>query len=374
MKSLIIYNNLKEGIKIVERLAQKSLTLPILQNIFIKTEKNFLCFSATNLEMGIKYWSLSKNEKEGKLVIPAKILSQFIDFLPEKPVNLEGKTNDLLISSQNYKTTIKGFDPEEFPIIPEIKENESVSVPSDVFCQALGQVVDLASSSLTRPEISGVYLVFEKDSLKIVATDSFRLGEQKLFIKNSLSQTYSFILPQQTVKEIINIFSQKEGEIKIYFSPNQVLFESQISGMAHPQIQLISRLIEGNYPNYETIIPNKTTTQIQLQKLDFVNQIKLASLFGGKTNEISFKISPKKGKIETFSQNSDLGEYQSSIDAKIKGKEATVSFNYKFLIDGLSKIKSQEVTFELTEEEGPSLLKSTKEKDFVYIAMPIKKN
>lgn len=374
MKLIIIYEKLKEGIKIVERLAQKSFTLPILQNIHIKTEKNFTCFSATNLEMGIKYWSLSKNEKEGQLVIPSRILSQLIDFLPNKPINLESQGNNLSISSQNYKTLVRGFNPEEFPIIPSIKEGEWILLPNIPFCQALNQVVDIASPSVARPEISGVYFLFQKDLIKIVATDSFRLGEQKLFIKNSLSQGYSLILPQQTIKEVINIFGQKEGEIKIYFSPNQILFEFLMPEMPHPQIQLISRLIEGNYPDYEAIIPQKTITQIEVQKNEFLNQIKLASLFSGKTNEISFKIDPKKEKIEVFSQNPDLGEYQSDLGAKIKGKEITVSFNHRFLADGLLKIKSPEVSFGLTSEDGPAILKPIGVEDFLYIAMPIKKS
>ncbi|MDD5145427.1 MAG: DNA polymerase III subunit beta [Candidatus Pacebacteria bacterium] len=373
MKLTIIYEKLKEGIKTVERLAQKSLTLPILQNILLKTEKNFLSFSATNLEVGIKYWSLSKNEKEGQVAVPARVLSQLVDFLPDKSVNLETHENNLLITCQNHKTTIKGFSAEEFPIIPEIKEGEKISLPCAEFCQALNQVADIASPSVARPEISGVYFSFEKDLIKIVATDSFRLGEQKLYIKSQLSQGYSLILPQQTVKEVINIFSQKDGDLKIYFSPNQILFEFPMPEMAHPQVQLISRLIEGNYPDYEAIIPQKTTTQMLVQRNEFINQIKSASLFSGKTNEILFKIDPKKEKIEILSQNSDLGDYQSSLPAKIKGKETEISFNFRFLIDGLLKINTSEVSFELTDGEGPAILKPVGENKFVYIAMPIKK-
>ncbi|MFH1894861.1 MAG: DNA polymerase III subunit beta [Patescibacteria group bacterium] len=373
MKLLIIYEKLKEGIKIVERLAQKSLTLPILQNIYLKIEKNFLCFSATNLEIGIKYWSLIKTEKEGQVVVPAKIFSQLIDFLPQKPINLEGKNNNLLISCQDYKSTIKGFLPEEFPIIPEIKGGESVVVPCFDFCQALSQVVDIASPSLARPEISGIYFVFQKDLIKMVATDSFRLGEQKFFAENSLPQEYSLILPQQTAKEVINIFGPKEGNLKIYFSPNQILFESMMPETSHPQIQLTSRLVEGNYPDYEAIIPQKITTQIQIQKNELLRQIKSASLFSGKNNEISFKIDPQKGRVEIFSQDQDLGEYQSGLLAKIKGKQVDISFNHRFLADGFLKIKNPEVVLDLADEDGAAVLKSTEPEGFLYIVMPIKK-
>jgi DNA polymerase III subunit beta len=374
MKLIIIYEKLKEGIKIAERLAQKTLTLPILQNIYLKAEKNLLCFSATNLEIGLKYWSLIKMEKEGQVVVPAKVFSQLVDFLPQKPINLEAKDNNLLISCQDYKSTIKGFPPDEFPIIPEIKEGESVTIPCLLFCQALAQVVDISSPSGARPEISGVYFVFQKDMIKIVATDSFRLGEQKIFLKNSLSQEYSLILPQQTVKEIINIFSQKEGNLKIYFSSSQILFEYLMPETSHPQIQLVSRLIEGNYPDYETIIPEKTTTQVQIQKNEFLNQIKSASLFSNKNNEISFKIDPKKERVEISSQNQDLGEYQSGLGAKIKGKEVEIVFNHRFLSEGFLKIKSPEVLFELTDENGAAIIRPVGGENFLYIVMPIKKS
>src|SRR4030043_986458 len=144
MKLIIVHEKLKEGVKTIERIAQKNFTLPILQSVLLKTEKSFLCFSGTNLEVGIKYWALVKTESEGQLAIPAKVLSQLVDFLPQKPVNIEKKENDLIVESLNYKSKIKGFGAEEFPIIPEIKEGESVVVPSSFFCQAVSQVIDIA--------------------------------------------------------------------------------------------------------------------------------------------------------------------------------------------------------------------------------------
>jgi len=377
MKLTIVYEKLKEGVKIAERLAQKSLTLPILQNILLKTDKSFICLESTNLEVGIKYWSLIKKEKDGELLVSARVISQLIDFLPPKPIDLKKEGNDLSVSCENYKSLIRGFNPEEFPIIPEIEKTDSVTIPSSVFCQALNQVVDIASPSVARPEISGIYFAFQKKIIKIVATDSFRLAEQKIILDNSLLQEYSLILPQQTAKEIINIFGQKEGDLKIYFSPNQILFETLMAETNHPQIHLISRLVEGNYPDYETIIPDKTATQIQISKNEFLNQIKLAGLFAGKTNEVSFKVNPQKDKLDIFSQDPDSGDYKSSLNAKIKGKEIDISFNYRFLVDGILKIKSPDVLFELTErddrtgEGGKAILKPSQEENFLYIAMPM---
>jgi len=372
MKITILKEKLKEGINIVERITQKSLTLPILNNVLLKGEKTFISFTTTNLEIGLRWWSLAKIEKEGEIIVPTRLFSTLIGFLPNGPLELETDGLFLDIKAGEYKSRIKGFSPEDFPLLPQVNQEEKVDLNSQVFCQALSQVFDIASPSLARPEISGIFFHFQKEQIKIVATDSFRLGEKKIFSRLPLTKEYSFILPQLTAREVVNVFSEKEGEFKIYFSPNQVLFESILSETNHPQIHLVSRLIEGDFPDYQAIVPKKYEIQIVLSKNEFLNQIKSASLFSGKINEVKLNVLPQKGKVEIFSQNPDLGEYKSSLPGKIKGKTLSVSFNHRFLAEGLLKIKSPEVIFELTDEEEPAVLKPVGLEDYLYVIMPIK--
>ncbi len=374
MKIIILQEKLKEGLDIIERVAAKSVTFPMLNNIILKAKKNFLNLAATDLEMGINWWTLGKVESEGEAVIPARTLSNLINYFPNKPILLETKETSLYVECGNSKTILKGYNPEEFPIIPTIADNEFLQIPINSFCQSLNQVVDIATTSTTRPEISGVYFIFQKDSIKMVATDSFRLGEKTLFLDSpsGVEKSYSFILPQRAARELINILGDKEGNLKIYFSPNQVLFESLMPETSHPQTQLISRLIEGEFPNYEAIVPKKYETQVTFQRAEFLNQIKTASIFSGKVNEVKLKINPKQEKVEIFSQSQDLGEYQSSIPAKIKGKELEMAFNHKFLADGLSNVKNLEIFFELTDAGGPGVLKPVGDLSYLYVVMPIK--
>ncbi len=377
MKLLILQEKLKEGLKVVSRASFKSLSLPVLNNILLRTEKNFLELAATDLEVGIRWWSLAKIEKEGEIIVPTHIFSNFISFLPNKKVKLEVDKLTLDIECENYKTRLKGYNTEEFPIIPQISEAEIIIIDSEIFCQGLNQVVNITSPSTTRPEISGVYLIFKENSIKMVATDSFRLGEKTVVLdkKTKLRQQYSLILPQKAVKEIINIFGEKKEELRIYLTPNQILFEKLIPELpSHPQIHLVSRLIEGEYPNYQEIIPEKYKTKIILKKEEFLNQIKTASIFSGKINEIRLKIDIKKQKITVFSQSPDLGEYNSFFPAKIEGKEMEVAFNHRFLLDGLLNIKSSQITFELSGEDGPGVLRPVGDKSYLYIIMPIKAN
>jgi len=380
MKITILKDKLKEGINIIEKISAKSISLPILNNVLISTEKNFLNLTATDLEIGIKWWSLVKTEKEGKVAIPSRILSGFINFLPNKPVNLESEDFDLKIKCENYQTKIKGVNPEDFPIVPQIPEEEKIEVQIKSFCKSLSSVVDIASISSTKPEISGVYFLFQKKLITVAATDSFRLGEKKIYLDsplNNISKDYALILPQKAAKEIIDIFGEKEGLLTIYFSPNQILFETSLSEVSHPQIQLTSRLIEGDYPNYQEIIPKRYDTRVIFSLEEFINQIKLASLFSGKINEIKLKIDSLRNQISFFSQNPDVGEYQSFLIGKVEGKPGEISFNYRFLLDGLLNLsslqqKKPEAVLELTGSEKPGILRLKDEESYLYLVMPIK--
>lgn len=376
MKFIILKENLCKGLNIVDKITGKNLTLPILNNILISAQKNFLNLSTTDLELGIKYWSLIKIEKEGKITIPSKVLFNFINLLPNDKIYVELKNQTLYINCQNYQTKIKGLSAEEFPIIPKVEDNNFIELNCNVFCGGLSQVVDFTTLNQNRPELSGVYFNFKKDGLYLTTTDSFRLAEKILFFEKKLEKDISFILPQKSAREVINIFSEHEGKLKFYFSSNQVLFEYLMTETPHPQIQIISRIIEGEYPDYQGIIPKKYEAQVVLPKEKFLNHIKTAGIFSGKTNEIKIKLNPQKDGIEIFSQNSELGENQSFLQGQVKysstPKEMEVSFNYRFLIEGLLNIKESEVVFELNGEDGPAVVKPKTDSSYVYIVMPIK--
>ena len=372
MKIEILKENLKTGIAVVEKVIGKNISLPILDNVLMVSKDSFLNLISTDLETVIKFWVLTKVIKEGKLVIPAKLLSNFVSFLPNEKITLEEKSQDLLIECENLKTQIRGYNPEDFPIIPEFKDIEYLEVDNKNFCQSLSQIIDIPANSQARPEISGIYFSFSKNNLKIVATDSFRLAEKNITLEKSVKKEYSFILPQRPAKEVVNILGSKDGSLKIYFSNNQVMFEFPMKEASHPQVQIISRLIEGEYPNYQEIIPNKFKTNFIIKRDDFLNQIKTASLFSGRVNEVSVSVRDDKKGVEIFAKNPDIGENTSNITAKVDGEPIKVSFNYRFLMEGLLHIKSSEVIFEISKEEGPCIIKPVGDFSYIYVVMPIK--
>jgi len=374
MKIEILKENLKMGLNIVERVVGKNQSLPILDNVLINAEDSFLNLNSTDLETAVKLWILTKIVKKGKVAVPVKVFSSLVSLLPNEKIILEEKGQGISIECKNFKNQIQGLNPEEFPLIPDFKNLEFLEVDNRKICQGLSQLVSIASYSQSRPEISGIYFVFSKNILKIVATDSFRLAEKTIVLGTPVKKDFSFILPQKPATEIINILGEKDGKTKIYSSPTQVMFEFPMQETPHPQVQIISRLIEGEYPNYEEIIPKKFKTHVVIKRDEFLEQIKAASLFSGKINEVKIGANPDNKEIEIFAQDPDIGESKSVIQAKIEGEPVKLSFNYKFLSDGLLNIKSSEVVFDISKEDGPCILKPVGDASYIYVVMPIKAN
>jgi len=372
VKVEILKENFRNGLSVAEKIVGKNLSLPILDNVLISAEDSFLCLSSTDLETALKLWILTKIVKKGKVVVPAKFLSNLVALLPNEKIILEEKQQGLYIECKNFKNQVQGFNPEDFPLIPEFKDTECLEVDNRKFCQGLSQIVDIASPSQSRPEISGIYFIFSKNTIKVVATDSFRLAEKTISLESAIKKDTSFILPQKPAREIINILGDRDGKLKIYFSPNQIMFEFPMKDANHPESQIVSRLIEGEYPNYEEIIPKKFKTRVTVKRDEFLNQVKTASLFSGKINEVKIKVNPQTKSAEIFAQDPNIGESRSDISAKIEGEEIEASFNHKFLADGLSNIKSSEVMFDISKEEGPCILKPVGDASYIYVVMPIK--
>jgi DNA polymerase-3 subunit beta len=373
MNFTILAKELKKGLSFTEKITGKNLTLPILNNLLIEALPNFLKISSTDLEVGIEWWGHCKTEKEGSIAVPAKFISQLVGVLPEEKIDIKTKGNTLLIEGKNIKTQIKGFSSDEFPIIPKFLKDIYIEMDGKKLKDGLISVVDMVSTSQVKPEISGVYFSFSKGSIKLVATDSFRLAEKTIKddFKNLFEKEINFILPQKTTRELINILPEEDDKkIRIYFSESQVMFETFLPNSTHPEINLVSRQIDGEYPSYEEIIPKTSKTKIILNKDEFVKQIKMAGLFGGKTNEVLIKVG--ENNIEIKSQDDEIGESELSMSAITEGDEVKVSFNYHFILDALTNIKSSEISFEMQGNDRPALIKPVGDASYLYVVMPIR--
>lgn len=374
MKIFSLQENLKQGFFIVGHIAGKNVNLPILNNIMIKTEGGNIKMLATNLEIGIVTMVRGKIEKEGAYTVDAKIISECINLLPNKKVGLELKDGVLAVDSDNYKVKIRGQSAEEFPLIPEVDKKNYYSAPIEEFKKAVTQVMFAVSLSESRLELSGVMFNFNGAGLTLAATDSYRLAEKNIKIKTNNREEKKIIVPAKTLQELIRILSGLQASalaaedqgIKFYLSENQILFTCGST-------ELVSRLIEGQYPDYQQIIPTTSKTKAISQRAELIRAVKLASLFS-KTgiNDINLDFPKGKNQVVVSSVSGQTGENVTSLEAKVSGEDNGIVVNYRYLLDGLNNIDSELVRLEIVDGNTPCLLKSDKETDYLYIIMPIK--
>ena len=365
MQIICLQENLKKMLNIAERIIGRNLTLPILNNILLFTEKNKLKISSTNLEIGINCWLSGKVEKEGSITVPAKLFSAFVNNLPNKKITLKTKNNQLEIKCANFKSVINGLNANDFPIIPKITENPLIKIKGNILKNNFSQVVDMVSFSESRPEISGVYMEFNNNSIKLAATDSFRLAEKNIEINGKKLNKQSIIIPQKTIQELIRVLGEDNTDVNIVLSHNQILFDLG-------DVQIISRLIDGQYPDYPQYIPNKFQTQIIINKAELINNIKIASLFSEKNNNISFLIRPNKSIVEISAKSGDIGENKSRIEAKIEGRGLNIILNSRYFLDGLNNIFSDKVIIGLNGDTKPVVVRPFGDISYTYVIMPIK--
>ena len=374
MKLQVLREKLNYGINIVSRTIAKTTSLPILEGIMVKAEKNFLHLTATDLEVAIDWWALAKVEKEGEIVIPARNFSNLIKSITSSKLSLQSNKESLLIQDKISKNSLQGLKVEEFPLIPGIEEKECLELNSADFCHGLEQVVNCVALSETRPEISGIYLNFSKDKVLIAATDSFRLSQKTILLKskNTIKKSIGLILPHKTAQHLIAVLADENQSIKICFSSGQILFETPMTETEHPRVRIISRLVEGSYPEYQEIIPKKYNFVLRVDRKDFLSRVKTASVFSDRVNEVKLNISSKEKKLIIEAQSARIGKSESSLPIELKGDDLKISFDCRFLTDALTNINSKEVVLSFVDEEKACLIKSAEDDSYFYILMPIK--
>jgi DNA polymerase-3 subunit beta len=363
MKLSCTQENLNKGLGLVSHIANKNSNLPILNNVLLKASKNGLTLVTTDLEIGIKVFVRSKVEEEGEFTVAAKLLNEFVGLLPKENINIEQKDDNVYIKSQNQDTNIKGLEAEDFPLIPEIEKENEIELSVNDFKLALNQVLFAASLDSSRVEINAVNFNFVKNELILAATDSYRLAEKKIKINNE--QDKSLIVPLKTIQELVRVLNdQNEQRLKIYFNENQIMF-------VFDGVELISRVVEGRYPDYQQIIPDDFITTASCATNKIVPAIKSAALFC-KQGINDVRLSFSNNEIVVAAASSGVGENVIKVPAEIKGEDNDIVFNFRYLLDGLNNLGKQEVVFSINNNASPGLLKTKDGSDYVYLIMPIR--
>jgi DNA polymerase-3 subunit beta len=379
MKLTCTLENFKKAIYNTERVIGKQITLPILENILLETEKGMLRIAATNLEIGVSLKIGAKIEKEGKITIPAKLVSSFVNNLPnDGNIILEEKNQTLNIKCEKYQAKIKGLGAQDFPIIPEIEGEFLFSVPAQEIKDNLPKLLGSVSVDNTRIELNGINALLGEKEITLAATDSFRLGEAIIPLKIEkndnysafISKTNSIIVPAMTFSEVLRSITPETEEIKVSIEENQIFFQID-------NVRIVSRLINGKYPEYKNIIPQKTTTQVFINKDELLRAVKIASVFAqNKGGEVKLEI--KEGKIVVKAESEEKGENETELEAEASGPDQEVVFNPRYVLDGINSITTPKIGILVNTSSSPVVFRMIKDEkqvveNFTYIVMPIKK-
>jgi DNA polymerase-3 subunit beta len=372
MKLIILKKNLKDGLRSIEKIYTENPSLPILKNFLIEIVDNKIKLAATNLELAITTFISGKIIEDGSITTPLNIFNSIINNLQVEKINLEIKKDKLIIKTDNYQAEIQGIKKEEFPIIPKIENNKQfIQIKNSILKEALISVINSATTN-NRPELSGILFNYQTTLLKLAATDTFRLSEKTINnnqFESNFNGNFKIIVPLKTVQEIIKEIQLNENqETKIYIDPNQILFKTE-------NTEIVSRLINGEFPDYQQIIPQSIAVEMILNAEELINAVKLSSVFSDRFNEIKILINKEAKNIDVLSANQSIGENKYLVPVKIqKMGEAPmeISFNWRFLLDGLKNIKSESVFLGLNDLNKPVVIKSPRDESWFYILMPIK--
>ncbi len=345
------------------RLAGKHLTLPVLACVYLEAlGDNRLIVKATNLDIGLEMELKIKTIEKGIVAVPASVLLGALTSLKENNLTLESKENNLKIHSGKNSMVIKCLPHDDFPSIPKLKNEKIIKINSHDLISGFRSVWYSASNSNIKPELSSVFVHKNESGLVFVSTDSFRLAEKKINTKaDDFPQT---LIPYKNVSEIIKLFEDYNGDINIIFEKNQAAF--MIEGM-----YLVSRLIDGSFPDYKQIIPKSFGTTVTVLKNDLINSIKTSNIFSDALNQVKLKVDVKNKSLNIESKNNDVGESQESIKAVTEGENIELNFNSKYLADCMQSIPSDSLVLNFGGAGKPLAIHGASDKSFLYIVMPM---
>lgn len=376
MQVSCLQENLAKGLSIVGRAVASRSTLPVLSNVLLATDNGQLKLAATNLEIGINCWVGAKVAQEGAITIPARLLSDFINSLPPERIDLklDESTQTLNLRCARFESNIKGIDAQEFPIVPTAASGGDAVIrlePSSLRAM-IDQVVFAAATDESRPILTGVLVQFNDDNLIMAAADGFRLSVKATTLKQNFGDVMEVIIPARALMELGRITGDQEQPVEVIITParKQILFHLQ-------DIDLVSQLIEGKFPDYNQIIPKGYATRSVMDTNSFLKAVRVSHLFArDSANIVKLEITPTgdelmNGRITLVATSAELGDNVADVDASIEGNPMEIAFNAKYLIDVLSIIDSPQVALETSAASSPGVLRPIGDDKFTHVIMPM---
>jgi len=372
MKISVLQENLAHGLNIVARAVSPRSTLPVLANVLVATDEGRLRLSATNLELGITCWVGAKIEEEGSTTVPARVFTDLVSTLPSDKVNmsLNVRTQTLNVQCGASNTDIKCIDSQEFPPMPVPDLSNGIQINVIDMKEMVQQVAFAASTDEARPVLTGVHLTIQENQLTLSAADGFRLSIRRAELSSPVARPVSAIIPARALSELARISADDEMLTMVLPAGRaQVIFRLK-------DIELVSQLIEGSYPDLEQVVPHTTTTRSVITTSAFLKACKQAEIFAREGSHIArVNIKPggemAPGIVEISGQSEETGSNLTVIDANIDGEPRLIAFNVRFLREVLDVIKTPNVALETNTETSPGVVRPVGEDNFMHVIMPM---
>ena len=366
MKFTVRPAQLASALNLVSRAINTKSTLPVLNNVLLHVRDGMLSLSTTNLEIAITHWIPVENAVEGSVTVPVKLLAEYTSLLRSDTMNAELRDGYTLhLEGEGFRTDMKGIAADEFPLIPEVEKESEFRLPVATFAEAVAQTAFASAITDTRPVLAGVYFNIQGDTVKLVATDSYRLAEKTIELLEPAGDA-KMIVPARTIMELGRILPKYEETVRVVSSRNQVLFELA-------DVRLISRLIEGQFPPYEQIIPKEWKCRAGVETEELLTVTRRAALFVRESaHSVKFVFDPDNGKILLSATQDQVGGEAGEVRADLEGERMEIAFNGQYLVDALTNMGAPEVRIDILGESSPGVVRPVESDDYLHIIMPLK--
>ena len=372
MKLSVMQENLARGLQIVSRAVSARSTLPVLANVLFRTEDAGLKLTATNLEIGITCWVPGKIDTDGAITVPARLITDLVNSLPsgdKVDLELQGATM-LRIRSSLGETHIKGIDAEDFPAIPTAGDRPTTRIAQGVLRRALEETAFAAATDEARPILTGVLARFEGATVTLAAADNYRIAVKTVPLLDPVEDT-SIVVPARSLTELSRVLADNDEPVDIVLAParNQILFHLE-------GIDLVSRLIDGQFPNYQTVLPKSYSTRAVMDRDDLLKAVKLAALIAGTSaNIVKIQVGGADGDAGTgltVTANAEVGDNEGRVEAAVEGDGTTIAFNARYLTDVLQNVDAEQFALELNGPLSPGVFRPIGDDQYVHVVMPVR--
>jgi len=373
MKATLTQENFAKALNYVSKAISSNPSIPILANVLIETTDSQLKLSSTDLEIGVSTLIGADVKSKGKITANARMLADFVTSLSSGKLDIEMKEKVLLVKNASNSAEFNVIDAEEFPPLPLIDGSPSFTVNAIAFIKSINQVVFSSASDDSRPVLTGVLFEADQNNLSMVGVDGFRLSKKRLSIKRKGTKSLKQIVPARALNELARIagdICEDKDKIEAYLlsGKNQFLFKAK-------DVELSTRLIEGEFPDYQQILPKDVSFSFGVDKEALAQTVKIVSIFARSAvgNKAVFELNPSKNALSLSAQVADVGENESTVEVHdVKGEILKTSFNTRFLADMINSLDGEEIIFESNGVTAPGVFKDKDDKNFLHIIMPMR--